>query len=120
MEASLAQIREEVLRRNPGETAFLQAVDDVFHSLDPCMNRHPESAEHGIVRRMVEPERQITFRVPWVDDKGVVKINRGFRVQFNSALGPYKGGIRFHPSVYLGIMKFLGFEQVFKNALTGM
>src|SRR5690625_4121355 len=84
------------------------------------MQRHPGYVEHGIFRRMVEPERQIFFRVPWVDDKGVVKINRGFRVQFNSALGPYKGGIRFHPSVYLGIMKFLGFEQVFKNALTGM
>jgi len=120
MEAGLAQIREEVLRRNPGETEFFQAVDEVFDSLGPVMKRHPEYVEHGILRRMVEPERQITFRVPWVDDKGVVKINRGFRVQFNSALGPYKGGIRFHPSVYLGIMKFLGFEQVFKNALTGM
>ncbi|HEY4577450.1 MAG TPA: NADP-specific glutamate dehydrogenase [Yaniella sp.] len=120
METGLAQIREEVVRRNPGETEFFQAVDEIFATLDPVMKRHPEYVEHGILRRMIEPERQIIFRVPWVDDKGVVKINRGFRVEFNSALGPYKGGIRFHPSVYLGIMKFLGFEQVFKNALTGM
>src|SRR5699024_1705999 len=120
MEAGLAQIREEVLRRNPGETEFFQAVDEVFNSLGPVMKRHPEYVEHGILRRMVEPERQITFRVPWVDDKGVVKINRGFRVQFNSALGPYKGGILFHPSVYLAIMKLLGFEQVFKISLIVM
>src|SRR5690625_3010508 len=120
METGLAQIREEVVRRNPGETEFFQAVDDLFATFRPEMTRHLVYVEHGILLRMIEPERQIIFRVPWVDDKGVVKINRGFRVEFNSALGPYKGGIRFHPSVYLGIMKFLGFEQVFKNALTGM
>src|SRR5690625_2294825 len=88
METGLAQIREEIVRRNPGETEFFQAVDEIFASLGPVMQRHPEYVEHGILRRMVEPERQIIFRVPWVDDKGVVKINRGFRVQFNSALGP--------------------------------
>src|SRR5690625_259410 len=120
MEAGFAQIREEVVRRNPGETEFFQAVDEIFGTLGPVMERHPEYVEHGILRRMGEPERQIIFRVPWVDDKGVAKINRGFRVEFNSALGPYKGGIRFHPSVYSGIMKFLGIEQGFKNALTGM
>src|SRR5699024_3809996 len=120
METGLAQISEEIVRRNPGESEFFQAVDEIYASLGPDMQRHPEYVEHGNLRRMVEPERQIILRVLCVDDKGVVKINRGFRVQFNSALGPYKGGIRFHPSVYLGIMKFLGFEQVFKNALTGM
>lgn len=96
MEAGFAQIREEVVRRNPGETEFFQAVDEIFGTLGPVMERHPEYVEHGILRRMVEPERQIIFRVPWVDDKGVAKINRGFRVEFNSALGPYKGGIRFN------------------------
>src|SRR5690625_2848326 len=120
METGLAQIREEIVRRNPGETEFFQAVDEIFASLGPGMQRHPDYVEDVMLRRMVGPERQIIFRVPWVDDKGVVKITRGFRVQFTSALGPYKGGIRFHPSVYLGIMKFLGFEQVFKNSLTGM
>jgi glutamate dehydrogenase (NADP+) len=109
-----------VLRRNPGEAEFHQAAREVFESLGPVLNRHPEYAEASILERMCEPERQIIFRVPWTDDQGRVQINRGFRVQFNSALGPYKGGLRFHPSVYLGTIKFLGFEQVFKNALTGM
>ncbi|MDP3968514.1 MAG: NADP-specific glutamate dehydrogenase [Nocardioides sp.] len=111
---------EEVLRRNPGETEFHQAVEEVFDSLDLVLDKHPEYGDQSILERICEPERQIVFRVPWVDDEGKVRINRGFRVQFNSALGPYKGGLRFHPSVLLGTVKFLGFEQVFKNALTGL
>jgi len=111
---------QEVLRRNPGETEFHQAVLEVMGSLGPVLAKYPEFGEQKIIERICEPERQIIFRVPWVDDKGEVQINRGFRVQFNSALGPYKGGLRFHSSVYLGIIKFLGFEQIFKNALTGM
>ena len=116
----LYAIYDEVLRRNPGETEFHQAVHEVLDSLGPVIAKHPEYADAAIIQRLCEPERQIIFRVPWVDDTGAVRINRGFRVEFNSALGPYKGGLRFHPSVYLGIMKFLGFEQIFKNALTGM
>ncbi len=111
---------QEVLRRNPGENEFHQAVREVLETLGPVLAKYPEFAEHKIIQRICEPERQIIFRVPWQDDQGQVQINRGFRVEFNSALGPYKGGLRFHPSVYLGIIKFLGFEQVFKNALTGM
>ncbi len=111
---------EEVLRRNPGETEFHQAVYEVLHSLGPVVAKHPQYTDSAIIRRMCEPERQIIFRVPWADDRGHVQINRGFRVEFNSALGPYKGGLRFHPSVYLGIVKFLGFEQIFKNSLTGL
>ena len=120
MERVLTRVRDDVFRRNPGETEFHQAVVEVFESLAPVLRKHPEFAEAAILQRICEPERQIIFRVPWVDDKGQVQINRGFRVEFNSALGPYKGGLRFHPSVYLGIIKFLGFEQIFKNALTGM
>jgi glutamate dehydrogenase (NADP+) len=120
MEPGLEKLRDEVFRRNPGESEFHQAVTEVFEALGPVVIRHPEYVQSGILRRMCEPERQIIFRVPWVDDNGHVQINRGFRVEFNSALGPYKGGLRFHPSVYLGIIKFLGFEQIFKNALTGM
>ncbi len=120
MEAGLETLRREVFHRNPGESEFHQAVTEVFEALGPVVQRHPEYVESGILRRMCEPERQIIFRVPWVDDEGTIQINRGFRVEFNSALGPYKGGLRFHPSVYLGIIKFLGFEQIFKNALTGM
>ena len=120
MERVLTRVRDDVFRRNPGETEFHQAVVEVFDSLAPVLRKHPEFAEAAILQRICEPERQIIFRVPWVDDKGQVRINRGFRVEFNSALGPYKGGLRFHPSVYLGIIKFLGFEQIFKNALTGM
>jgi len=111
---------ETVLHRNPGEVEFHQAAYEVFESLSPVVDKRPEYVEASIIERICEPERQIIFRVPWVDDAGKVQINRGFRVEFNSALGPYKGGLRFHPSVYLGIVKFLGFEQIFKNALTGM
>lgn len=106
--------------RNPGEPEFHQAVREVVESIEPVVARHPEFIKMRIVERMVEPERQLMFRVPWVDDAGQVQVNRGYRVQFSSAIGPYKGGLRFHPSVYLGIIKFLGFEQVFKNALTTM
>jgi glutamate dehydrogenase (NADP+) len=117
---SLVPIFDEVLRRNPGEQEFHQAVREVFDSLGKVVDKHPEYLDASVLQRICEPERQIIFRVPWVDDAGKVQINRGFRVQFNSALGPYKGGLRFHPSVYLGIIKFLGFEQIFKNSLTGM
>src|SRR5690348_10754004 len=120
LDEKLHAIYEEVLRRNAGETEFHQAVHEVLDSLGPVVAKHPQYAEAAIIQRLCEPERQVIFRVPWVDDTGVVRINRGFRVEFNSALGPYKGGLRFHPSVNLGIVKFLGFEQVFKNALTGM
>ncbi|WP_298455042.1 NADP-specific glutamate dehydrogenase [uncultured Cellulomonas sp.] len=120
MDTSLTPVLEEVLRRNPGEQEFHQAVREVFDSLGPVLAKHPQYADAGVLERICEPERQIIFRVPWVDDAGRVQINRGFRVEYNSALGPYKGGLRFHPSVYLGIVKFLGFEQIFKNALTGM
>jgi glutamate dehydrogenase (NADP+) len=113
-------IFDQIVLRNPGEKDFHQAVKEVIETLGPVLRRHPEYAEHKIIERICEPERQIIFRVPWQDDSGEVQINRGFRVGFNSALGPYKGGLRFHPSVYLGTIKFLGFEQVFKNAITGM
>jgi glutamate dehydrogenase (NADP+) len=116
----LAPVFDEVVKRNPGEAEFHQAVLEVFESLRPVVAKYPEYADAEIIRRMCEPERQVIFRVPWVDDRGRVQLNRGFRVEFNSALGPYKGGLRFHPSVYLGIVKFLGFEQTFKNSLTGM
>ena len=106
-------ILEQVKRRNPGESEFHQAVDEVLESIAPVLEKHPEYKEAGIVERLVEPERQIIFRVPWQDDKGAVQVNRGFRVEFNSAIGPYKGGLRLHPSVYIGIIKFLGFEQIF-------
>ncbi|WP_437736384.1 NADP-specific glutamate dehydrogenase [Sorangium sp. So ce1335] len=111
---------EQIVRRNPGESEFHQAVREVLESLGPVLSKHPELTRQKIIERICEPERQVIFRVPWVDDRGEVQLNRGFRVQVNSALGPYKGGIRFHPTVYLGTIKFLGFEQVFKNALTGM
>ena len=114
------EVFEKVVKRNQNEPEFHQAVKEVLESLAPVLEKHPEYIEAGIVERIVEPERQIIFRVPWVDDKGKVQVNRGFRVQFNSAIGPYKGGIRFHPSVYVGIIKFLGFEQIFKNSLTGL
>ena len=120
LEPQLETVRKTILRRNPGEAEFHQAVDEVLASLGPLLKRRPDYVESSIIERLAEPERQIIFRVPWVDDDGRVQVNRGFRVEFNSALGPYKGGLRFHPSVYLGIVKFLGFEQVFKNALTGM
>ena len=111
---------DAVLARNAGETEFHQAVYEVMSSLEPIAGRDDQYAQWSILKRICEPERQIIFRVPWVTDDGEVQINRGFRVEFNSALGPYKGGLRFHPSVNLSIIKFLGFEQTFKNALTGM
>ena len=120
IDEKLSPILDEVLRRNAGELEFHQAVREVLESLGRVIAKHPDYADNALIERICEPERQIIFRVPWVDDKGQVQINRGFRVQFNSALGPYKGGIRFHPSVNVGIIKFLGFEQTFKNALTGM
>ena len=117
---TLRDIYDEVLRRNPAENEFHQAVYEVLDSLEPVVAKHPEYVDSQVIRRLVEPERQIIFRVPWVDDSGRVQVNRGFRVEYSSALGPYKGGLRFHPSVYLGIVKFLGFEQIFKNSLTGL
>ena len=114
----LADLLETVKKRNPGEPEFIQAVTEVFETLQPVAEKRPDLIEAGVFDRIVEPERQIIFRVPWVDDKGKVQVNRGFRIQFNSAIGPYKGGLRLHPSVYIGIIKFLGFEQIFKNSLT--
>ena len=107
-------------KSGPAEFEFYQAVDEVLTSLRPLLDKNPKYKKHGIIERIVEPERQIMFRVAWVDDKGHVQVNKGYRIQFNSAIGPYKGGIRFHPSVYGGIIKFLGFEQIFKNSLTGL
>ena len=116
----LIGLMERVEKRNAGEPEFHQAVREVLESLEPVIEAHPEYIKLGVVESLVEPERVIKFRVPWVDDNGNVHVNRGFRVQFNSAIGPYKGGLRFHPSVYEGIIKFLGFEQIFKNSLTGL
>ena len=118
--AYLENLMETVVKRNPAEPEFHQAVREVLESLEPVIEAHPEYIESGVIDSIVEPERVIYFRVPWIDDNGKAQINRGFRVQFNSAIGPYKGGIRFHPSVYSGIIKFLGFEQTFKNSLTGL
>jgi len=114
------RVFEIVKKRNPGEPEFHQAVFEVLESIKPVLAKHPEYEEAGLLERLVEPERQVIFRVTWQDDQGRVHVNRGFRVQFSSAIGPYKGGIRFHPSVYLGIIKFLAFEQIFKNSLTGL
>ncbi len=114
----LKSVLEKVIARNPNEPEFHQAVTEVLESLEPVAKRHPEWVEAGIFDRIVEPERQVMFRVTWVDDNGKVQVNRGYRVQFNSAIGPYKGGLRLHPSVNLGVIKFLGFEQIFKNSLT--
>ena len=114
----LINVLETVKKRNAGEPEFIQAVTEVLETLEPVIEKRPDLVEAGVIDRLVEPERQIIFRVPWVDDNGKVQVNRGFRVQYNSAIGPYKGGIRLHPSVYIGIIKFLGFEQVFKNSLT--
>ncbi len=111
-------IMVKVKAKNPAEPEFHQAVEEVVESLEPVIERHPEYKEARVLERIIEPERVIMFRVPWLDDRGRVQVNRGFRVEYNSAIGPYKGGLRFHPSVNLGILKFLGFEQVFKNALT--
>ena len=116
----LQRVYASVEARNPGENEFLQAVRDVLESLEPVVMQDSKFEKNGVIERMVEPERMISFRVSWVDDNGTVQVNRGFRVQFNSAIGPYKGGLRFHPSVNASIMKFLGFEQTFKNSLTGL
>ena len=116
--AYLNELLERVKKRNAGEPEFIQAVTEVLSTLEPVVDKRQDLVDAGVLERIVEPERQIIFRVPWVDDNGKVQVNRGYRVQFNSAIGPYKGGIRLHPSVYLGIIKFLGFEQVFKNSLT--
>ncbi|WP_100523455.1 NADP-specific glutamate dehydrogenase [Mycobacteroides abscessus] len=115
----VTEVYETVKKRNPGESEFHQAVKEIFDSLVPVFAKHPKYMEQSILERISEPERMITFRVPWVDDQGKPQVNRGFRVQFNSAIGPYKGGLRFHPSVNASIIRFLGFEQIFKNSLTG-
>ena len=114
----LKRVYADVERRDAHEPEFLQAVREVFESLELVIDKHPEWEKAGLIERFVEPERVVEFRVPWVDDQGVTRVNRGFRVQYNSAIGPYKGGLRFHPSVNLSVIKFLGFEQVLKNSLT--
>jgi len=116
----VSSVLEKVMQRNANEPEFLQAVKEVMESLEPVVERHPEFVRAAVLERIVEPERQIIFRVPWIDDNGKVQVNRGFRIQFNSAIGPYKGGLRLHPSVNISIIKFLGFEQIFKNSLTGL
>jgi len=115
---TLNDFLDQIRRRDPHQSEFLQAVEEVMHSLWPFIARHPEYAEHGLLERLIEPERVIQFRISWVDDQGQVQVNRGFRIQHSAAIGPYKGGMRFHPSVNLSILKFLAFEQTFKNALT--
>ena len=114
------RVYAQVLARDPEQKEFHQAVLEVLEGLEPMVERHPEMEQAGLLERFVEPERVVSFRVPWTDDSGKVQINRGYRVQFNSAIGPYKGGLRFHPTVNLSILKFLGFEQVLKNSLTGL
>ena len=118
MNAYMQRVIDQVKARNAGEPEFIQTVEEVFKSIEVVVDKHPEYEQMGLLERMTEPERQIIFRITWTDDEGKVHVNRGFRVQFNSAIGPYKGGLRFHPSVYIGIMKFLAFEQIFKNSLT--
>ncbi len=120
MNAYIERVIEQVKVRNAGEPEFIQTIEEVLTSLAPAIEKHPEYEAAGLLERLVEPERQIVFRVSWVDDQGKVQVNRGFRVQFNGAIGPYKGGIRFNKNVYQGIVKFLGFEQIFKNSLTGL
>ncbi|MEA4939701.1 MAG: Glu/Leu/Phe/Val dehydrogenase dimerization domain-containing protein, partial [Christensenella sp.] len=120
MNAYIQRVLEEVQRKNASEPEFLQTVEEVYSSLEAVVNKHPEYEKASLLERMAEPERSISFRVSWVDDAGRVQVNRGYRVQFNGAIGPYKGGLRFHPSVNLSIMKFLGFEQTFKNSLTSL
>ena len=113
-------VLQELSRKNSGQDEFLQAATEVLNSLRPVIDANPQFQQSSLLERILEPERVLMFRVPWVDDQGKVQVNRGFRVQFNSAIGPYKGGLRFHPSVNLSIIKFLGFEQIFKNSLTGL
>ena len=114
------KVLEELKAKNPGEKEFHQAATEILLSLKPCIDAHPEYEQVSLLERLVEPERTILFRVPWVDRNGQVHVNKGYRVEFNSAIGPYKGGLRLHPSVNLSILKFLGFEQIFKNSLTGL
>ena len=114
------RVYNQVAAKNAEQPEYLQAVREVLETIEPYVKENPKLEEQGILERIVEPERQIMFRVSWVDDNGKVQVNRGYRIQFNSAIGPYKGGLRFHPSVNLGIIKFLGFEQIFKNSLTGL
>ena len=116
----LQHVYTQVVTRDPDQREFHQAVLEVLESLDLIVDQHPEYEKHGIIETFVEPERMISFRVPWVDDNGQVHVNRGYRIQFSSAIGPYKGGLRFHPTVNLSILKFLGFEQILKNSLTGL
>ena len=116
----IQSVFETVKTRNGHEAEFLQAVEEFFNTLEPVFEKHPEYIEENILARITEPERVVSFRVPWVDRDGKIQVNRGYRVQFNSAVGPYKGGLRFHPTVNQGILKFLGFEQIFKNVLTGL
>ena len=116
----VSDVLEKVIEKNPAQPEFVQAVKEVLESLEPVIEANPQYQKESILERITEPERQLMFRVPWVDDNGKVQVNRGFRIQFNSAIGPYKGGLRLHPSVNLGIIKFLGFEQIFKNSLTGL
>ena len=113
-------VLQKVVAKNPTESEFHQAAKEVLESIEPVISADPQYQKEALLERLTEPERQIMFRVPWTDDNGKVHVNRGYRVQFSSAIGPYKGGLRFHPSVNLGIIKFLGFEQIFKNSLTGL
>ena len=113
-------VLQNLIAKDPGQTEFIQAATEVLNSIEPVFEKHPEYEKAGLLERLVEPERIIQFRVPWVDDSGKVRVNRGYRVQYNSAIGPYKGGLRLHPTVNLSIMKFLAFEQTFKNSLTGL
>ena len=118
MSKYVERVLKETAARNANEPEFLQAVDEVLTTLDPVLKKNPQYEANAILERMVEPERVVMFRVPWVDDKGIIRVNRGYRIQMNSAIGPYKGGLRFDPSVNLSVLKFLAFEQVFKNSLT--
>jgi glutamate dehydrogenase (NADP+) len=120
MNAYIQRIIDQVKKRDASEPEFIQTVEEVLYSIAPMVEKHPEYEKAGLLERLVEPERCISFKVSWVDDNGKVQVNRGYRVQFNGAIGPYKGGIRFHPSVNWAIMKFLGFEQTFKDALSGL
>ena len=116
----LANVKTSLMQRDPQQSEFLEAVNNFFGTITPVLEKHPEYIKANLIERLIEPERAFQFRVPWVDDEGNVQVNRGFRVQFNGSIGPYKGGLRFHPSVNLSIVKFLGFEQVLKNSLTGL
>jgi len=120
MTGYVSKVIDQVVAKDPGQKEFHQAVKEVLESLTPILEKHPIYEKNKILERITEPERQVIFRVPWMDDNGEIQVNRGMRIQFNSAIGPYKGGLRFHPTVYIGIIKFLGFEQIFKNSLTGL